>query len=453
MRALLIPDAGENLAGNAAFVFADSGLSVDTNLPIIVVETWGALDEINDPERPRDLHPMSMVALEPVDGQTNFSTAATFSGRGGMHIRGNSTVDYPKKQWNVELWEPDNSDRSVELLGLPKESDWVLQAPYSDKTLMRNYLMYTWSLRIGRYAARTTFAEVWVDDDGVLDADDYVGVYEFMEKVKRDGDRVAIEKLGPEDSGLPQVSGGYLLQRDWVGEPGEEWLTTETYEDEILFKYPKPEVLTDEQRSYITGYLNDFEAALSGPDFADASSGYAAYIDVDSFIDHHLLVELGRNVDGYVLSTYMHKDREGLLNMGPIWDYNGALGNADYFEADNPEGWHYNNPAFPADNPNGYRWYERLFEDPAFVSRYQARWNELRAGPFTEAMLMQDIDDAAALLQAGGATDRNFARWPVLGEYVWPNDPGCEDRSSYAEEVSYLKSWVNARLNWMDSQL
>ena len=46
--------------------------------------------------------------------------------------------------------------------------------------------------------------------------------------------------------------------------------------------------------------LLDAEAALAGPDFADATNGYAAYIDVDSFIDHHLLVELGRNVDGYV---------------------------------------------------------------------------------------------------------------------------------------------------------
>ena len=341
----------------------------------------------------------------------------------------------------------------LSLLGLPKESDWVLHAPYSDKTLMRNYLMYTWSNRIGRYAANTKFVEVWVDDDGVLDPEDYVGVYEFMEKVKVDSNRVNVTKLQPEDNALPEVSGGYLLQRDWIGEPGEEWLTTATYEDDLLFKSPKPEVLTDEQRFFITDYLNQFETAISGPGFDDPASGYAAFIDVDSFIDHHLLVEMGRNVDGYVLSTYMHKDREGLLNMGPIWDYNGALGNASYFDCELPEGWHFNNDEFPGDNPNGYHWYARLFEDPAFVARYQARWNEIRTTILTNDAMLADIDAAAALLSAGGAVDRNFDAWPVFGEEVWPNDPGAVDRQSYDEEIDYLKGWLTARVAWMDSQI
>jgi hypothetical protein len=454
LRAVLYPEGAEEERAGAPYIFASDDLEVSTNLPIVVIESWGNLEAINDEERPRDHHLVHSVFIEPGDdGLASFTTAPSYAGRGGMHIRGNSTTEYPKKQWNLELWKQDDDGKNVPLLGLPKESDWVLQAPYSDKSLMRNYLMYTWSNRIGRYAANTKFVEIWVDDDGTLDPGDYVGVYEFMEKVKVDPNRVSVTKLTPEDNALPEVSGGYLLQRDWIGEPGEDWLTTDTYEDELLFKSPKPDLITEPQREYITGFLNEFEMALSGSGFSDPASGYAAYIDVDSFIDHHLLVELGRNVDGYVLSTYMHKDREGLLNMGPIWDYNGALGNADYFDCDQPEGWHYQNDEFPADNPNGYRWYARLFEDPAFQTRYQDRWNELRAGPLANESLIADIDEAAALLQAAGATDRNFARWPVLGEQVWPNDPGAVDRMSYGEEIAYLQSWLVARLAWMDSQL
>ena len=453
IRALFVADTGETDAASAPYIFASDALTASTNLPIVVVETWGSLDEINDPERPRDRHLVHSVLIEPNGGTAGFDTPPSFAGRGGMHIRGNSTTDYPKKQWSLELWKEDDSGKNVALLGLPKESDWVLHAPYSDKSLMRNYLMYTWSNRIGRYAAKTEFVEVWVDDDGLLEPDDYVGVYEFMEKVKVDEGRVSIDKLGPKDNALPQLSGGYLLQRDWLGEPGEQWLTTDTYGDEILFKSPKPDALTDAQRGYITDYMNAFEAALADPGFADTVTGYAAFIDVDSFIDHHLLVEMGRNVDGYVLSTYMHKGREGLLNMGPIWDYNGALGNASYFDCELPEGWHFDNDAFPADNPNGYHWYARLFEDPAFVERYQARWRELRRGPLSTANMLSDIDAAAARLNGAGAVERNFERWPVLGEDVWPNDPGAVDRVSYAEEIDYLQTWLTARVTWMDSQL
>ena len=51
------------------------------------------------------------------------------------------------------------------------------------------------------------------------------------------------------------------------------------------------------------------------------------------------------------------------------------------------------------------------------------------------------------------AVDANFERWPVLGEYVWPNDEGAEDRESWEEELAYLKGWVLARAEWMDARL
>ena len=210
-------------------------------------------------------------------------------------------------------------------------------------------------------------------------------------------------------------------------------------------------MITEGQRTWIRDYVNQFETALAGPGFSDPTQGYAAYIDVDSFIDHHLLVEMARNVDGFVLSTFMHKPRNGKLAMGPIWDYNGSLGNADYFEAWDPEGWHHQNPSFPEDNPNGYRWYERLFEDPAFVQRYAQRWQTLRAGPLATEQLMQDIDNTAAMLSE--AATRNFERWNVLGQYVWPNDEGAEERMTYQEEIDYLKSWLALRLAWMDETL
>jgi hypothetical protein len=46
--------------------------------------------------------------------------------------------------------------------------------------------------------------------------------------------------------------------------------------------------------------------------------------------------------------------------------------------------------------------------------------------------------------------ERNFQRWPILGEWVWPNQ---FVGSTYEEEVNYLKDWLNQRLTWMDAQI
>ena len=377
-----------------AFIQLDPSLQQRTsNLPMMVVDAFGD-ERIDDVERPRQFRPVAGVAFE-VDTNSQESALTdipSFVGRGGLHIRGNSTAEYEKKQYSFETWDEADEDIDVSLLGLPAESDWVLHAPFADKTLMRNHLMYRWSNRIGRYAARTRFVELFLNkDDEIVDAGDYVGVYVLMEKVKRGSQRVDVESQPKEENAEQDISGGYILEKGWnfserVG------IETQEFGDQLLFSYPDADSISTQQRGYLQQYFDDFEGVLISDEFADAELGYARYIDVDSFIDHHLLNEFARNVDAFVLSTYLHKKRGGKVEMGPIWDFNGALGNPDYFEGWLTEGWHHENPEFPADNPNAYKWYERLFEDEAFQERYRARWRELRRDALSTESLMADID-------------------------------------------------------------
>jgi len=286
--------------------------------------------------------------------------------------------------------------------------------------------------------------ELFLEDGGqTVGPEDYRGVYVLTEKIKRDKNRVDVEKMNATDTKGAAITGGYLLRRDWLE---GDVIETQRYRDELMIEYPKSENLIVEQRSYIEDYLNDFEAALAAGD-----GGYASFIDVDSFIDHMLMMELSRNVDAYVLSTYMHKPRSGLLAMGPIWDFNGSLGNADYFEAWRPEGWHYENPEFPGDNPNGFRWYDVLLNDAEYQERMALRWAEHRSSAWSDSALMRTIGDAKDMLMSAQA--RNFERWPVLGDYVWPNDSGYADRTDYESEIAYLRSWVLERADWLDRQL
>lgn len=426
----------------ARFLEAEAGLAdVNSRLPLVVVSLRGPVPD-------QGMAGATAHIVVPEAGVSRLTAAAELDSHAGIRVRGDSSREYPKKQFALEFRDARGRDAKREPLGLPAAADWILNAPYSDKTLMRNALMYRWSNAIGRWAPRAKFVELWLDSDGVLDAGDYAGVYVLMDRVERGGARVNLRNLRPRDVDAPGITGGYLMKKDTrEGRLPADLLTTAIYSDTLILEDPGAGSITPLQRDWLAEWLGAFEGALSGDGFA-GPDGYAQFIDVGSFIDHHLLSELGRNPDAFVRSTWLYKDRGALLNMGPIWDFDGALGNASNLDAWLPEGWHTEAAGFPEVNANGYAWYLRLFEDPAFRAAYAARWTELRRGPLSTETMLADIDAAAALLQE--AAGRNFVRWPVLGEQIWPNPDGWAERDTFALQIDALKAWVTARAAWMD---
>jgi hypothetical protein len=75
------------------------------------------------------------------------------------------------------------------------------------------------------------------------------------------------------------------------------------------------------------------------------------------------------------------------------------------------------------------------------------RWIELRKGAFSDEKILFAIDSMRS--EIGVAGDRNFQKWDVLGEYVWPNNFVGQ---TYEQEIIYLKTWVKDRLAWLDYQ-
>src|SRR5439155_2912765 len=115
-----------------------------------------------------------------------------------VHVRGRASLRYPKNSFTLKMTDGEGDPEAVSILGLPAQSDWVLYAPYPDKTLMRDVLGYELHAKMGHWAARTRFVEVFVNKTGAkLGQRDYAGVYVFEEKIKRDKDRVNISKLKP----------------------------------------------------------------------------------------------------------------------------------------------------------------------------------------------------------------------------------------------------------------
>ncbi|MHC4230585.1 MAG: CotH kinase family protein, partial [Planctomycetota bacterium] len=241
-----------------AFLDPDVG-SFSSNLPIVVIDTFG--QGVNE-----NAHALGYASfIETGDrGRIRLAGVPDFTGRIGIDVRGKSSTGFAKKQYHFETWNENNKEKNVSLLGFPAESDWVLQGPYSDKSLMRNYLSYNWSNDLGQYASRTKFIEVFLNsDDGRVSLSDYVGVYILMEKIKRNKNRVDIAALDPADDTEPQITGGYIFKKDKL-DSGEPTFNTSTGLT-LIYVDPNGFDITEAQKTWLRDHLIEFEAALNGP--------------------------------------------------------------------------------------------------------------------------------------------------------------------------------------------
>ena len=329
--------------------------------------------------------------------------------------RGNSTWIMPKKPYRLKL------DKKTALLGMAADKDWALLANYSDKTLMRNSVAFCMSRILGM---------AWTPDSRYVELTlngDYVGSYQLTEHVKTGADRVDI---GEESTLAGDPGMGFLLEID-------------ARLDEVFWfnstqgvPYTVKSDLVAEQLPAITDYVAQVEAALFGPDFTNADTGYEHYLGTDSLIDMYLINELMRNTDAFASSTFAYRPRGGKLHFGPAWDFDIAAGNVNYSGNWETEGWWVRtvSPYVP-----------RLQQDPQFERRVKQRWAYL-ASRLPE--LHGYISATARALD--GSQQRNFERWPILDSYVWPN---AVVTGSYADEVRYLADWLSKRAAWMDTQL
>lgn len=338
-----------------------------------------------------------------------------------MKGRGNSTWGLPKKPYRLKL------DNKASILGLAAAKNWVLLANYSDKTLMRTSFAFELGQSLG-----TDFTPNAIPVEVVLNGV-YLGSYLLTEQVEVNKGRVDITELKTGDITTDKISGGYLLE---VDERLDEdfWFRTNK---KLPFNIKSPKDINQTQLNYIRNYIQDTENAIFATNFADPQNGYAKYINVNSFINWYLVQELVKNQDARKYSSiFYYKDRNGKLGMGPLWDFDLAIGNVNYSEAIGPRGWWVKNGT----------WFNRLFDDPAFKQKVRARWDEIKNKEIAKAL--DNIDNRASYLEL--SQRENFKRWDILNEQVWPNP---QILGSYEAEVKQIKEWLKIRITWLDENL
>jgi len=417
----------------------------ESDLPIIVINTNGQ----SIPDEPKIQADMGIIYNGV--GVMNYVTDPynNYNNKIGIEQRGSSSASFPQKSYGFKTRDVNGTDHDTILLGMPSEKDWILYAPYNDKSCMRNIITYDIANKTGHYAPRTKLCELVIDGQ-------YKGIYVLMEKIKRDNNRVDIANLQPIDIAGDELTGGYIIKVDRDDGAGTYWnsnfLSSAGTQIKLVHVEPKGDAIMPEQRTYIQNYIDSFETALDGANFADPLIGYRNYIDVPSFVDFLLLNEASRNIDAYRLSSFLYKDKTsngGKLVAGPAWDYNLAWWNADYCQGESYTDWVYNFNDICGGGFDVPFWWAKLMEDPAFQSDVKCRWTELRQTTLSIPTLNLVIDSIANSINL--AQDRHFYKWPILGIYTWPNPSPIP--ADFPGEILAMKDWIQQRFAWMDANI
>ncbi len=419
--------------------------SFSTDLPLLIIDTNGK--SIYD--EPKTTGKLKIISNSV--GLNHFTDPANdFDGTIGIELRGSSSQGYPQKPYLFETRNSDGSNLNVSILGLPEENDWVLLSNYNDKSLMRNILGYQLFERLGHYAPRAKLVDVILNNE-------YQGIYILTEKIKRDKNRVDIANLKEEDIEGEELTGGYIFKIDyWTNDDSWESpyhpINHPDFNVHFVFHDPDWDELVYQQKNYIENYVTSFEAALYSSNYTDETQGYPNYIDVGSFIDYFLVSEVSRNNDGFKKSRYFHKDKNGKIVAGPVWDFDWAWKNINecyIFKATDGSGWSYKvNDCNPGVKSPG--WMIRLFYDEKFKNEVNCRYFNLRTNALSDETVFGMID--SLYTEVKNAQVKHFQKWKILGQNVGAPEIGIQPLT-YEGEVEKLKDWITTRFNWLDKNM
>lgn len=396
------------------YVFTPDGVAVDQK------ETWIT---------------GSTAYLKDADG------TVTDLGTASIRGRGNTTWNYVKKPYAFKL------DTKASLLGMPKDKRWDLLANYIDRTRLRNDLALELGRRLSGLGLDWTPKGKYVEL--VLNGT-HLGNYYLCEHIKIAKDRVPVKEMKSTDVREPAVTGGYLLELGIELDETNQFLTDpfpdvypynrhlktgSNYQLPVMIKEPDDETLVTEQFDWIRNFVNRVQESI-----VSVNGSWRDDVDMDSFICWMFVQEVVGNYEPFhPKSVYMHKDREGKLMMGPLWDFDYGTFKDNYYMT---PVYHYS------------VWYPYMLKDGEFVARVKELW------PQAKAIMLQVCDEYSEKYTQATATsesmalavsiDRDWARWSSLGGQ--PSTNGDESLGIWVA-FNRMTSRLRARINQMQTEV
>ena len=401
-----------------------------SNLPVVMIDT-GRQQIVKE-----SMKSVKVAIFDDPSGENDILDHPDRVLNAGLKLRGASSYNFDKNQYRLKFFRKQNLKKplSYGFLGMAPDSEWVLHGPYLDMSLLRNYLMYHLSREVMDWAPDCTFLELFVDGR-------YQGVYLAIEPITEGSSRLRLSPFGLLSGATP-----YVVVRDRIGTEANAVIPYGSQmgltPNQLSVRYPSRKDLTPAQKLWIQEDLSQFEKALYSDHLGDPETGYAQYIDVDSFVDYLILNEISINHDAGNLSTYIYKELGGKLQLS-VWDFNNSFDNYQWFDR-------------PTDEfelaENG--WFDRLLQDRNFVDRVVARYRQLRSGSLSDDHMQQILLDGRQTL--GPAIPRNFSRWGyTFRNHLMSVGEGKPDRNpeSYPEAFNRLLQIMHRRTDFLDQHI
>lgn len=427
---------------------------------------------------------------------SNFGTTdkiAIYEGKGavsleemncGFRQRGNFSMRFPKKSVNIKLSE------KKKILGMAKHKRWCLMSNWNDRTLLRNAVSFEIARRIASTSSDGTGLD-WQPAGKFVELvlnGMHVGTYYIAEQIRQDKNRVDIsdgydDRKDDYDSGesteAPTYSNcGYLLEMDnnstdYSSAYGSEswWFYTE-------YCYQRsdshiPVVSHNDYDNTSTGsgiwsqlktYVNTADEYVYNKNYSSAAN----YVDMTSAADYMLVMELAMNHEYmHPKSVYLHKDGEGKLFFGPVWDFDVWT----YPSIPNISNMGRQNESYPnsygkwtfqteSTSSHYYIWYKHLLKCSDFVNLVKDRWSTISSAsglaPESIAIYIESLKK-----EISKSMEYNDKMWPRT--YVAPcsgyqNGDEWQSGSSHTaytfeESVELLKSAYESRYNNMGTMV
>lgn len=327
--------------------------------------------------------------------------------------RGYSSFKYMAK-YGLKLEFEDKQ----ELLGMPRNRDWVLIADYADRTHLRNYISYKLAGWLGDdYTPRAQYVELYLNRE-------YMGLYLLTESVKVGKNRVNI----------PKTDSSFLLERNATKKKNNVVFKTDSGGYYFKICYPKKPSLETQQ--LVKEHFDDFEAYLKRYVYFGTDS-ITNWMDLEDYFRFYWVQEFSKNYDGaFRRSIFVTWEKGGVLKWGPVWDFDAAYGNWEVSDMLNPSKWYVRDSG----------WNKWLFRNSKIKQLATLYWVENR-NVFVQ--VLDSIDYYATQLSPIVVND--FKRWPILGEKG--EFPFRNSFDSYEESVDSLKQWIVQRLRWIDENV
>ena len=434
-----------------------------SKLPVVYIDIANG-EEITTKEPYRD----AVIKIQ--SNSVYADMGAQYEGATEIKGRGNSTWSLQKKPYRLKF------DKKSNVFGMGKSKHWVLLANYYDTSLLRNTLAYNLSGEMGLTYISTVSVDVVINgskrgnyqlcehirvDEERVPVFDWEGFGEDVaadickaenldEDVEGDMADYLVENMGYITSGeftfngttykladydieVPNITGGYAIELDEYYDEVSKFKSS--LNQPLMFKGPEFVNTNKDMMNYISGYINAFEGAiLNNNVYSTVYNGqrvhYQDLFDMDSLIDYWMVQELFFNEDAMKKSSYLYKEIDEKVKMGPIWDMDWSsdcMGDVSHTNK-------WQTVHFGA-NAQKFQWYKYLVQDPYFLSLAQVRYQEIR--PLLEEMIEKDgiIDQQQVYMAESGADN----------DKLWP-------RGSFMNDSENLQNWLSERIEWLDTQ-